>query len=184
MACVAFFVDVAEATVSDWKIGYCKSNPLLSREACCNGKTPLLGTAVDTASEVGVDCKHFKEWSNEYASSFAIYVGFAIAFGVISSSITMLTKRSLPAAPSETNDKDHLNGVSGPPAGGKSIYMSAGSGIPEIKTILAGFEIQGFLEFKILVTKAIGAVFAVATGMTLGKEGKAAMFPTLTLYAS
>ena len=34
-ACVAFVVDVAEATVSDWKLGFCITNPLLNREACC-----------------------------------------------------------------------------------------------------------------------------------------------------
>lgn len=51
------------------------------------------------------------------------------------------------------------------------MYMAAGSGIPEIKTILSGFVIPGFLDFQILAVKAIGAVFAVATGMCLGKEG-------------
>lgn len=51
------------------------------------------------------------------------------------------------------------------------MYMAAGSGIPEIKTILSGFVIPHFLDLKVLIVKAIGAVFAVATGMCLGKEG-------------
>ena len=51
------------------------------------------------------------------------------------------------------------------------MYMAAGSGIPEIKTILSGFVIPNFLDFKVLAVKAFGAVFAVATGMCLGKEG-------------
>lgn len=51
------------------------------------------------------------------------------------------------------------------------MYMAAGSGIPEIKTILSGFVIPGFLNLKVLAVKAIGAVFAVSTGMCLGKEG-------------
>jgi chloride channel 3/4/5 len=51
------------------------------------------------------------------------------------------------------------------------MYMAAGSGIPEIKTILSGFVIPHFLDFKILVVKALGSIFAVSTGMCLGKEG-------------
>ena len=54
---------------------------------------------------------------------------------------------------------------------GKSMYLAAGSGIPEIKTILSGFVIPHILDFKVLFVKAVGAVFAVSTGMCLGKEG-------------
>jgi len=57
------------------------------------------------------------------------------------------------------------------PLVGKSMYLAAGSGIPEIKTILSGFVIPHFLDLKVLVVKAVGATFAVATGMCLGKEG-------------
>lgn len=70
-ACVAFLVDVAEATVSDWKLGYCTRNPFLSREACCEGKTPLASftgsddSTADAAlgswnTEVGADCPAFR----------------------------------------------------------------------------------------------------------------------------
>ncbi|KAK4988984.1 hypothetical protein LTR50_003580 [Elasticomyces elasticus] len=166
-ACVAFLVDVAEATVSDWKLGYCTRNPFLNREACCEDKTPLLGIA----SEVGDRCAHFKVWSDGFAPSFAIYVAFALAFGVISSTATMFTKRSLPAASPGTEDKQQYGSPPEPVVGGKSMYMAAGSGIPEIKTILSGFVIPNFLDFKVLFVKAFGAVFAVATGMCLGKEG-------------
>lgn len=51
------------------------------------------------------------------------------------------------------------------------MYMAAGSGIPEIKTILSGFVIPHFLDLKVLIVKAVGATFAVATGICLGKEG-------------
>lgn len=142
---------------------------MLSREICCEGKSPLLGAR----SEVGSDCDDFKPWSNEYASSFAIYVAFALAFGVVSGSVTMTTKRSLPAASPGIGDK-HLTDDDKiqPSVSGKSMYMAAGSGIPEIKTILSGFVIPNFLDLKVLVVKAIGAIFAVSTGMTLGKEGE------------
>jgi len=99
-------------------------------------------------------------------------MAFAILYGVISSSATMFTKKSLPAAESTKDDKAHDFGAETQPVvSGKSMYMAAGSGIPEIKTILSGFHIPGFLSFRVLFVKAFGAVFAVSTGMTLGKEG-------------
>ncbi len=137
-----------QATISDYKLGYCTKNPLLNREACCEGKTPLLGVT----SELGADCKAFHEWSDSYAPRFAIYVAFAMAFGIISSSATMMTKRSLPAASPGTGDKNQFGGPPQPVASGKSMYMAAGSGIPEIKTILSGFVVPNFLDFKVKFT--------------------------------
>ena len=48
---------------------------------------------------------------------------------------------------------------------------AAGSGIPEVKTILGGFVIKGCLGIWTLVIKIIGLVLAVGSGLTLGKEG-------------
>ncbi|KAK8250876.1 chloride channel [Phyllosticta capitalensis] len=161
-ACAAFVVDVVEATVSDWKIGYCTGNPLLSKENCCKSTTnaPEASLASDA-------CPDFRQWSTGYWSSFSIYAGWALAFGIVSCSATMLTRRSLPAVTEDKTDSYD----SKPAATGKVMYMAAGSGIPEIKTILSGFVIPNFLDLKVLVVKGFGAIFAVATGMCLGKEG-------------
>jgi chloride channel 3/4/5 len=160
-AVVAWIVDVAEATVSDWKLGYCSKNPLLSRETCCS-----------LAPDEAVCDEYFVQWTNNYGAKYAIYVGFALAFGVISSSATILTKASLPAVTFDTDNKmNGMNQSRSTKATGKKMYLAAGSGIPEIKTILSGFVIPNFLDFKVLVIKGFGAVFAVATGMCLGKEG-------------
>lgn len=40
----------------------------------------------------------------------------------------------------------------------KTVYYSAGSGIPEVKVILGGFVIKGFLGIKTLIVKSIGMV--------------------------
>ncbi|KAK4336757.1 hypothetical protein RND71_044220 [Anisodus tanguticus] len=48
---------------------------------------------------------------------------------------------------------------------------ACGSGIPEIKTILSGFIIKGYLGKWTLLIKSLGMVLAVATGLSLGKEG-------------
>jgi chloride channel 3/4/5 len=78
--------------------------------------------------------------------------------------------------------KDQADAAQQPTVGGKSMYMAAGSGIPEIKTILSGFVIPGFLDFKVLFVKGFGAIFAVATGMCLGKEGTSVLAHEETCY--
>lgn len=122
-------------------------------------------------------------WTVDYWGAFAAFVGFAVVFGIISCSVTLLTKSSLPAAAPGKGDKHHdpeLDDVE--QVVGKSIYLAAGSGIPEIKTILSGFVIPNFLDFKVLAVKAFGAVFAVATGMCLGKEGPFVHISTCVAY--
>jgi len=101
----------------------------------------------------------------------------------MSSSATMTTRSELPSAPTPSKEDSQpqikINGLADdtPPSTptrrerGKVMYMASGSGIPEIKTILSGFNIPSFLSFKVLFVKAFGAVFAVSTGMCLGKEG-------------
>lgn len=53
----------------------------------------------------------------------------------------------------------------------KVLYFGSGSGIPEVKCILSGFVIHGYLGFWTLFTKAVGLTFSVASGLSLGKEG-------------
>lgn len=48
---------------------------------------------------------------------------------------------------------------------------AAGSGIPEMKCILSGIEIDRFLNFRTLVAKIAGLLFAFAGGLSIGKEG-------------
>jgi chloride channel 3/4/5 len=158
-AVVAFLVDIAEATINDYKIGYCAAHPFYTREECC---APSGGAA-------GEGCDAWKSWSRNYFVAFGIYVGMALLYGLISGGVTMTTKANLPTATQD--DDQHPGGDQGNLVKGKTMYMAAGSGIPEIKTILSGFVIPNFLDFKVLVVKAVGSTFAVATGMCLGKEG-------------
>ncbi|KAI8084876.1 chloride channel [Halteromyces radiatus] len=53
----------------------------------------------------------------------------------------------------------------------KKAFYSAGSGIPEVKVILGGFVIKGFLGIKTLIVKSIGNIFSTSAGLTCGKEG-------------
>merc|ERR1719400_120139 len=48
---------------------------------------------------------------------------------------------------------------------------ACGSGIPEIKTILSGFIIRGYLGKWTFLIKAVAIILAVSAGLSLGKEG-------------
>ena len=203
-ACVAFVVDMGVATVSDWKSGYCTTNPFSSKEMCCTSKAPFHSGGPDllahSLADTGKTCSAWHPWSDNYAASFAIYVAWALLFGVLSGSVTMTTKSNLPTASPGKGDKfasEQKRGDKGlqfpnsntpnaslPSASpaGKSMYMAAGSGIPEIKTILSGFVIPNFLSFHVLAVKAVGSIFAVSTGMCLGKEGPFVHISTCVAY--
>jgi chloride channel 3/4/5 len=101
---------------------------------------------------------------------------FALIFGIIAAGVTTTTKMRLPPVvdfdtASHSRKTNNNESKTAEEPRGKILYMAAGSGIPEIKTILCGFVIPHYLTFKVLAVKAIGATFAVATGMCLGKEG-------------
>eukprot|EP01135_Chromosphaera_perkinsii_P001403 Nk52_evm4s167 gene=Nk52_evmTU4s167 len=49
--------------------------------------------------------------------------------------------------------------------------MAAGSGIPEMKTILSGVELKGFLRFRTLFAKVFGLIGVLSAGLSVGKEG-------------
>ena len=172
-AVVAFLVDIGQATVFDWKlgpsylsieliVGYCSGKWWLPQSSCCRGSI--------TTTLVEQSCPAWKSWSSAISTTwfsfpgnaYLIYVLIALIWGLISASLTLLTYRSLPT-PDDSSDP------STPPP--KGLYMAGGSGIPEIKTILSGFVIHGFLSGRVLVVKAVGAVFATGSGMCLGKEG-------------
>jgi hypothetical protein len=49
--------------------------------------------------------------------------------------------------------------------------IAAGSGIPETKSVLAGFSLPGFLTLRTLVAKVGGVVLLLGAGLPVGKEG-------------
>ncbi|KAI8922971.1 chloride channel [Entophlyctis helioformis] len=53
----------------------------------------------------------------------------------------------------------------------KVLFPAGGSGVPEVKTILGGFVIRGFLGVRTLVTKTIGLIFSIASGLVIGMQG-------------
>jgi len=50
-------------------------------------------------------------------------------------------------------------------------YSAAGSGVAEVRVILSGFVLHGFLGVKTLFIKTLALILSVGSGMSLGKEG-------------
>lgn len=115
-AVIAFLVDVAEITISDYKNGYCTTNWYRNREACCAAtKSSII--PMENAAE---DCGEWHIWNNGYLKAFMIYVGVALLWGIVAGTVTMTTKANLPVATS-SKDTDHTLGEQGLPVG-KTMY--------------------------------------------------------------
>ncbi|KAF5380209.1 hypothetical protein D9757_008234 [Collybiopsis confluens] len=87
-------------------------------------------------------CPSWHPWSEAVPARWLIYVLFAAAFSFISAHLV----RSL-------------------------AKYAAGSGISEIKCILAGFTMQGFLGFSTFCIKSVTLPLVIASGLSVGKEG-------------
>ncbi|KAJ3104014.1 hypothetical protein HK100_004114 [Physocladia obscura] len=104
-------------------------------------------------------CNHWVSYSDAFGPSLdlPLYIITGVLFAIVSALVTNL---SVVSRPSDV------------PGGKPQVkYQAAGGGIAEVKTILGGFVIRGFLGFKTLATKAVGLTLAIAAGLTLGQQG-------------
>ncbi|CAF3193547.1 unnamed protein product [Rotaria socialis] len=144
---VAGFVDIGAKWMSHWRTGVCTPAFWLNREQCCWGSREVEFDHVH--SEL---CEHWNTWSqifdmNELSVSawFFRYFMFIFWSVIYSGFIVCLVVGSAPYA--------------------------SGSGIPEIKTILSGFIMYGYLGKWTFFIKSIGMIFVTSAGLIVGKEG-------------
>ncbi|KAF2400681.1 hypothetical protein EJ06DRAFT_402204 [Trichodelitschia bisporula] len=185
-ACVAFFVNVAEGLMFDYKSGYCSYSWALNKKKCCDGTT---------------SCDDWRRWSEVFISKhvdapwidFAGYIVMVVLLASASCVLTMLTKTVIPSnvrlstldenlAAENRNRESRKRSKDGslsphqiyaetqqrPPM---VYYSAAGSGVAEIKVIVSGFVLHGYLGVKTLVIKTLGLILSVASGLSVGKEG-------------
>lgn len=187
-ATIAYTVDISEAPVFDWKDGYCSRGFFISEKRCCP----------DGAN--GGRCTDWEPWSNyirfpgisEAVVEYAVFVVLVVTFATLACLLTLTTKTVVPstyqistldenlAAQStqqkQNEDDDESNSAQAPKqevqiAPPMVYYSAAGSGVAEVRVILSGFVLHGFLGLKTLIIKTLALILSVASGLSLGKEG-------------
>ncbi|XP_066570946.1 H(+)/Cl(-) exchange transporter 5 isoform X1 [Amia ocellicauda] len=138
-------IDISAHWMTDLKEGVCLVGFWFNHEHCC-------WTSNETTFVERDKCPQWKSWAEliigqsegpfAYIMNYLMYVSWALLFSFLAVSLV----RSF--AP-----------------------YACGSGIPEIKTILSGFIIRGYLGKWTLMIKTITLVLAVSSGLSLGKEG-------------
>ncbi|KAF5899776.1 H(+)/Cl(-) exchange transporter 5-like, partial [Clarias magur] len=138
-------IDIAAHWLTDLKEGVCLNGFWFNHEHCCwNSK--------ETTFQERNKCPDWKSWAeltvgvNEGASAYVVNYLMYVAWALLFSYLAVVLVRAF--AP-----------------------YACGSGIPEIKTILSGFIIRGYLGKWTLGIKTITLVLAVSSGLSLGKEG-------------
>ncbi|RYP01237.1 hypothetical protein DL765_010868 [Monosporascus sp. GIB2] len=187
VALLAYCVDVAETTIFDFKDGFCARAWYLREKRCCPH-----GPCTDwrSWSEVLSGQPFEEKWTQ-----FAVYLFAVVLFSVLACLLTLTTKTIVPSAyrmstldenlaaehslapddMAQGNDEDESISPRQPPpvqsAPPMIYYSAAGSGVAEVRVILSGFVLHGFLGFKTLAIKSAGLILSVASGLSLGKEG-------------
>lgn len=142
-----------------------------------DGLTPL------SVNEI---CPMWNKWSQLIVGSenpnesvdYIVYILITLLLATASSLMTLTTHTVLPGALQITNVDEDLcdigensaNTKKAPPAP-VSYYSAAGSGVAEVKVILSGFVLHGYLGLKTLVVKTFALILSVASGLSVGKEG-------------
>uniref|UniRef100_A0A8C2K623 Chloride channel protein n=1 Tax=Cyprinus carpio TaxID=7962 RepID=A0A8C2K623_CYPCA len=137
-------IDIAAHWMTDLKEGVCLNGFWFNHEHCCWASN-------ETTFQERDKCPQWKTWAELMVGvsegsvnvlNHFMYVSWALLFAFLA---VILVRAFAPYA--------------------------CGSGIPEIKTILSGFIIRGYLGKWTLIIKTITLVLAVSSGLSLGKEG-------------
>ncbi|KAI6295160.1 hypothetical protein MCOR05_001180 [Pyricularia oryzae] len=191
VAILAYIINVSEATLFDLKYGYCARAWYLSEKQCCPH-----GDCIDFRLWDEI----MQGYPFGYlGTDYAVYICAVVFFAVLACLLTLQTKTVVPSAyrlttldedlgvdpahasepPHDPHDDSGSANLTPPPALAKEknlnppmiYYSAAGSGVAEVRVILSGFVLHGFLGAKTLLIKSAGLILSVASGLSLGKEG-------------
>ena len=182
-AAIAYFVDVTESAIFDIKRGFCRGAWYLGRTSCCAGERT---------------CDRWRTWSklihpsrvDEIHVDYLAFILGSMILAGLSCWITLYSKTVVPSHIASTFDEnlgaikrevnteaDEDKKTSIQPLVDESslpanlYYSAAGSGVAEVKVILSGFVLHGYLGLRVLFLKSIALILSVSSGMSLGKEG-------------
>ncbi|KAF1961870.1 voltage-gated protein/chloride channel-like protein [Byssothecium circinans] len=188
-AVVAYLVNITENTLFDWKEGHCTNGWYKSKKTCCIGAT------------ICDDWLHWSrvlrsDRLDMVQTQYAAFVVGVVVLSLASCLLTLATKTVVPSAISistldenlgaeiqasrdhDEDDEDTKQSMTPEARFNESqlrppmvYYSAAGSGVAEVKVILSGFVLHGYLGVRTLVIKTLGLILSVASGLSLGKEG-------------
>ncbi|PCH36064.1 hypothetical protein WOLCODRAFT_166656 [Wolfiporia cocos MD-104 SS10] len=199
-AIVAFLIVRGEQWLFDIKEGYCQDGWTKAKRFCCpvEDGTMFVSPVPHLTLAMEDECPAWRTWTDAFGEvvekrgdwmgfqaemvEYIAYAIIALTLAVISSLLTIhltastsfITRKDSGVLSPDFADIDVDQKAAAVPAGEhkrKVLYYAAGSGIPEIKTILSGFVIHGYLGGRTLFTKSVGLALSVASGLSLGKEG-------------
>jgi chloride channel 3/4/5 len=181
---IAYIVDVSESVIFDLKTGYCSHTWYYGKRSCCEGAST---------------CDQWTRWSVSLTPGpdengwfdFAAFVFWVIALSLAACMVTLQTKTVISSAVSLSTLDENLAAHAPTTAEARKdsagsptrrfaeaaqrppmvYYPAAGSGVAEVKVILSGFIIRGYLGLRTLVFKTLGLILSVASGLSIGKEG-------------
>ncbi|KAJ2323619.1 hypothetical protein GGI00_005572, partial [Coemansia sp. RSA 2681] len=150
----AGFISKWTELLAGWKTGYCRADWRLSKASCCR--------------ESALECELWHAWQPHFLSgNAAVFVAVGTAYTLVAA--ILVVRSATRVTVSNRGVSSSVETSMSPTV--KMAYYGAGSGIPEVKSILAGFVIHGFLGVRILIVKTLGLILCCASGIMAGKEG-------------
>lgn len=147
------------------------------------------------------ECESWINWSEIFRSSkvdsiwidYAAYILSVVTLAMLACFLTLYSRTVVPSAVQLATLDENLGAdvwktqqkyglepdESASPGNNQSdaatppmvYYSAAGSGVAEVKVILSGFVMHGYLGVRTLIIKTLALVLSVSSGLSLGKEG-------------